>query len=133
MKNTKRSNLKSLNGKISQMCGQSLMAIQNSFCRQNQFDAFQLFAFQTFTLSQLLCIINCCCDHRLLLLKLDTQPRSHLVVEDESNEACQGMFTVPTPSNVAPTPSNIAPHPLHVTSLVSCKRRPVDGATDLIV
>ena len=112
MKNTKRSNLKSLNGKISQMCGQSLMAIQNSFCRQNQFDAFQLFAFQTFTLSQLLCIINCCCDHRLLLLKLDTQPRSHLVVEVRSNKACQGMFTLPHPLQHRTPPPPILHPPL---------------------
>ena len=54
--------------------------------------------------------------HRRLLLKLDTHPCSHLVVE-----VCiqWGMCTVP--------------HPLQVLCLIQCKNRPVDGTTDLLV
>ena len=50
--------------------------------------------------------------HRRLLLKLDTQPRSHLVVE-----VCiqQGMsrhvYCTPPPPTGHPTPSNLAPTP----------------------
>ena len=69
-----------------------------------------------------------CCDrhikfptsgYRHLLLKLDTQPRSHLVVK-----VCiqQGIYT-------APHPSNIAPYPLQALCLIWCKNRRVDGAT----
>ena len=48
--------------------------------------------------------------HRLLLLKLDTQPCSHLVVKVASNEACQGMFTVPHPIQHG-TPPPLIWHP----------------------
>ena len=54
--------------------------------------------------------------HRCLLLNLDTQPRSHLVVEVWIQ---LGMWTVP--------------HPLQVLCLVHCKNRPLDGANSLLV
>ena len=51
-----------------------------------------------------------------LLLKLDTQPRSHLVVE-----VCiqRGICT--------------APHPLQALCLIHWEKWPVDGATNLPV
>ena len=74
----------------------------------------------------------CCSQHnRCLLLKLDTQTCSILVMEVcITDVVCvciqRGMCT-------APHPSNMAPHPLQVLCLIRCKIRPVDGATDLFV
>ena len=50
--------------------------------------------------------------HRRLLLKLDKQPHSHLLVK----------FCICT-----------RPHPLQALCLVHCKKWPVDGTTDLFV
>ena len=67
----------------------------------------------TTAIAKLLCSSQ---HHRCLLLKLDPQTCSILVME-----VCiqRGMCT--------------APHPLKVLSLIRCKIRPVDGATDLFV
>ena len=58
------------------------------------------------------------------MLKLDTQPRGHLLVEFGIQ---QGICTAPPP------PSNMVLHPLQAKWLFHCKKWPVDGDTDLFV
>ena len=69
----------------------------------------------------------------LLLLRLDTQLCSHLVVEVCIQRAIPGMFIVPHPLQLGTHPLQLGTHPLHVTCLICCENRPIDGATDLLV